>query len=117
MGVIRQDYGNIIGSSGIPDIVDFVATTGGEYTLNITGNSESTLYALLYSSSSTQSVRETNATITASTGCNYEKIDEITNNTTYLSIYKLTNCQSSLSITTGSGSSSTGKNILIFKTT
>ena len=113
--IIKQDFGEISGG-GIPEIVDFVSTTGGAYTLNITGNSESTLYALLYSSSSTQSVREANATIASSTGCSYEKIDEITNSTTYLSIYKLTNCQSSLSITTGSGSSSTGKNVLIFKT-
>lgn len=103
-------------SGATPEILDFkVVTSGAAPTISISDNTESTLYAITYTSSSSASTRETNTNIASHTGCDVTLVDSILTGTTLLRFYKLTNCQSSVSVTTGSASTNTGKNIMVFK--
>ena len=106
------------GGGETPEILDFqVVTSGPGPTANVLGNTESILYAITYTSNSNENTRNTNTSIASHTGCDVNMVDNTLVGTTLMKMYKLTNCQSSVSLTTGSASTSSGKNIMVFKMT
>ena len=91
-----------------------MATSTSAQTVSLTGNTHGTLYLYISANSSTASYREANTQITSSTGCTYEQIDfsESGINVAFR-LYRLKNCQSSLSVTCAS-TQSINKNVIIF---
>lgn len=103
------------GSAGDIKIVGATIESNRAVTQTVSDNTEETLYAMVFSNSSNASVRETNTTIVSLSGCSVDEVQSILLGTVLYRMYRLSDCQSSVSITTGSGSSSSYKNVVIMK--
>ncbi len=101
-------------SGGTPKMLAIASGTGAGVQVSVSNNAKSTLYAVTTTASTNATYRANNTTIASTSGCSYELLDTKENNNGIMRLYKLTNCQSSLSVTMNSTTSSTNKLVTIF---
>ena len=112
--LVKMDCANAGGSTNINTLAIASIATNTSPTISVSDNNHETLYLYISTNSSNETTRGANTQISSATGCSYQEIDYKDNGSSFSSrLYKLTSCQSSVTIS-GTSTSAINKNMILF---
>ena len=116
MAFYRASIGGGGGGGELSQVIKYVTGNNSTAaTATITSNTDPNLYAVLWTNSSNAQYRDDNSRINSVSGASYTLIDDYEEGTSRVRLYKLTNCQSTVSVVPNSTTSNAAKNVLLLK--